>query len=247
MPKMAQPHDHMSVEQLINPHEDMLADTPAQAAGPAYRGGDNVAALEALRDPASRCCRCDLCAGRTQVVFGEGSATAQLVIIGEAPGEGEDRSGHPFWGRAGQTLNALLDEAGISRSTIWITNVAKCRPTAKNGNRVVNRAPRVPEIKACEIWRLGELDIIKPKIVCCLGAVAAKYIVGRDVKMTQERGQWLPFTLPIDGMEKTEVIATYHPSYIMRQEGEAYDRIKGQAAADFAAIAARLNALGEVA
>src|SRR2546425_11475246 len=101
MPKMAQPHDHTSVEQVIYSHEDMLADTPAQAAGPAYRGGDNVAALEALREPGVRCCRCDLCATRTQVVFGEGAAAARLVIIGEAPGEGEDRSGHPFYGRAG--------------------------------------------------------------------------------------------------------------------------------------------------
>jgi len=175
-------------------------------------------------------------------VFGEGSPQARLVIIGEAPGEGEDKSGHPFFGRAGQMLNQLLDEAGISREEIWITNTVKCRPTVQNGKRLANRAPRVPEIKACEIWRTGELDIMKPPVVCCLGAVAAKAIVGRDVKMTIERGQWLPFGLPIEGMEQTRVIVTYHPSYILRQEGEAYDRIREQSAADFAMMASELRA-----
>lgn len=85
---------------------------------------------------------------------------------------------------------------------------------------------------------------MKPQIVCCLGAVAAKAIMGRDFKMTLERGQWLPFPLPVQGMEKSEVLVTYHPSYIMRQEGEALERIRGQSAADFGAIAARLRARG---
>lgn len=237
-----QPHAHSSVEEIIHPHEDMLADTPEQAAGPAYRG-NKASAIAALREPGVRCCRCDLCATRTQVVFGEGSPTADLLIIGEAPGEGEDKSGHPFYGRAGQTLNSVLEEAGVRREQVWITNTVKCRPTAQTGARISNRAPRVPEIKACAIWRVGELDIIKPRIVCCLGAVASKAIVGRDVKMTQERGQWLPFGLPIEGMETSEVIVTYHPSYIMRQVGEAYDRIRGQSVADFAMIAAKLEAL----
>jgi uracil-DNA glycosylase len=243
MPKMAEPHGHNSVEEIIRVHEDMLADTPEQAAGRAYRAG-KAEAIAALREPGVRCCRCDLCATRTQVVFGEGSPEATLLIIGEGPGEDEDRSGHPFFGRAGQMLNSLLQKAGIPRDTVWITNTVKCRPTRQEGRRIMNRAPLVPEIKACAIWRLGELDIIKPRVVCCLGAVAAKAIVGRDVKMTQERGQWLPFSLSIKGMEQTEVIATYHPAYILRQEGEAYDRVRAQADADFAAIAAKLEAFG---
>jgi DNA polymerase len=137
-------------------------------------------------------------------------------------------------------LSSLLEEAGIAREDVWITNTVKCRPTKQEGRRVANRAPLVPEIKACTIWRVGELDIIKPRFVCCLGAVAAKAIMGRDVKMTQERGQWLPLALPIEGMEQSEVMITYHPSYIMRQQDEAYDRIRAQAAADFAGIASRL-------
>jgi DNA polymerase len=241
MPKAAQAHDHGSAEEVIVPHEDMLADTPEQAAGPEFRA-DKAIALAALREPGVRCCRCDLCATRTQVVFGEGSPEATVLIIGEAPGEGEDKSGHPFYGRAGQVLNSLLEEAGIARESVWITNTVKCRPTAQTGKRISNRAPRVPEINACAIWRTGELNIIKPKIVCCLGAVAAKAVVGRDVKMTVERGQWLPFGLPIEGMEDSEVIVTYHPSYVMRQEGEAYDRIRAQSVADFTMIASRLAA-----
>jgi len=240
MPKVAQPHTHRSVDEIIVPHEDMLADTPQQAAGEAYNA-DKATALAALREVALRCCRCDLCATHTHVVFGEGSPTARLLIIGEAPGEGEDKAGRPFVGRAGQVLNSLLDEAGIKREDIWITNTVKSRPTNRTGNRISNRPPRVPEIKACTIWRMGELDIIKPEIVCCLGAVAAKAMLGRDVQMTRERGQWLPFGLPIEGMESSQVLMTYHPSYIMRQQDEAYDRIRSQAAADFAAIAARLG------
>jgi DNA polymerase len=240
MPKAAEYHEHASVEEIIHPHEDMLADTPEQAAGPAYRS-DKPTAMAALREPGLRCCRCDLCATRTQVVFGVGSPTARLVIIGEGPGEQEDKAGQPFVGRAGQMLNSLLEEAGIARDDVWITNTVKCRPTVLQGKRVANRPPRVPEIKACAIWRLGELDIIKPQVICCLGAVAAKAILARDVKMTQERGQWLPFGLPVEGMEGTEVIISYHPAYILRQEGEAYDRIRGQAAADFTLIASRLR------
>ena len=240
MPKVAQPHIHTSIQEIVFPHEDMLADTPEQAAGSDYRA-DKATAMEALREVALRCCRCDLCATHTQVVFGEGSPTARLLIIGEAPGEGEDKAGRPFVGRAGQVLNSLLGEAGIKREDIWITNTVKSRPTSRTGNRVSNRPPRVPEIRACTIWRMGELEILKPQLVCCLGAVAAKAIMGRDVQMTRERGQWLPFALPIAGMESSQVMITYHPSYIMRQQGEAYERIRSQAAADFAALAAKLG------
>jgi DNA polymerase len=221
----------------------MLADTPEQAAGSAYHG-DPGSAIAALRQPALKCCRCDLCKGRTQVVFGEGSPAARLMIFGEAPGGDEDKAGHPFWGRAGQVFNSLLEEAGLSREEIWLSNTVKCRPTKGEGRKLSNRPPLAPEIKACAIWRTGELEIIKPQLICCLGSVAGKAILGRDVKMTVERGQWLPFTLPVAGMESTEVMLTYHPSYIMRQLDEAYDRIRAQAAADFAIIASKLRSLG---
>lgn len=235
------PHSHTSVEEIIVPHEGMFEDTPEQVVG-GY-SGDKAKDISALREPGLRCCRCDLCATRTQVVFGEGNPQAKLMIFGEAPGADEDKSGHPFWGRAGQVFNSLLETAGLDRSNVWVTNTVKCRPTKGEGRRISNRAPLTPEIKACRIWRTGELEIIKPRIICCLGAVASKAVMGRDVRMTVERGQWLPFTGDIEGMEDTEVILSYHPSYIMRQVDEAYDRIRAQSDADFAAIAAKLRAL----
>jgi DNA polymerase len=235
-------HPHENVEEIVHPHQDMLEDTPEQAAGRAY-DADPATAIAALREPGLRCCRCELCATRTQVVFGEGSPTARLIIVGEAPGAEEDKSGHPFWGRAGQVFNSLRETAGISRDEVWVTNTVKCRPTKGDGRRISNRPPLAPEIKACNIWRTGELEIIKPRIICCLGAVAAKAIMGRDVRMTVERGQWSPYLGPVEGLEESEVTITYHPSYIMRQEGEAYDRIRAQSDADFAAIASKLRSL----
>src|SRR6476620_2114923 len=141
-------HTHERVETILHPHPEMLEDTYVDVINDALGRGIEVE-IAALREPGVRCCRCDLCATRTQVVFGEGSPAATVVIIGEAPGEGEDKSGHPFFGRAGQMLNSILEEAGISRDEVWITNTVKCRPTAQSGRRVVNRAPRVPEIQAC--------------------------------------------------------------------------------------------------
>jgi DNA polymerase len=140
-------------------------------------------------------------------------------------------------------FNSLLETAGIARADVWVTNTVKCRPTKVNAGRVSNRAPLTPEIRACNIWRTGEIELIKPRIICCLGAVAAKAVMGRDVRMTAERGQWFSYPGLIEGMEKSEVMVSYHPSYIMRQIGEAYDRIREQSDADFAAIAGKLRSL----
>jgi len=191
----------------------LRAQTPAEAAGPLYSSGDTAAALAALRVPALACVRCDLKLTRTQVVFGVGNPRSRLIIFGEAPGADEDEQGVPFVGRAGQVLNSLLADAGIQREEIWISNTVKCRPTKVEGKRVSNRPPRVGEVRACAIWREGEMDLIKPPLICCLGATAAATILGREVKMTQERGQWLP------GPHGAEVMLIYHPSYVMRQVG----------------------------
>src|SRR3954463_3505793 len=204
-----------------DPAISLAAQTPADAAGPAYTSGDPAQALIALRAPALSCQRCDLRQTRTHVVFGEGSPTARLILFGEAPGEDEDKTGRPFQGRAGKMLTKLLDEAGIRREDVWISNTVKCRPTKQEGRFVSNRPPRVDEVRACAIWRTGEMEILRPTILCCLGATAAKTILGREVKMTKERGQWL------EGPDGTAIILTYHPSYVMRQVGAAYDAIKG--------------------
>jgi uracil-DNA glycosylase family protein len=220
-----------------DPAISLAAQTPADAAGPAYTAGDTAAALFALRAPALSCQRCDLRQTRTHVVFGEGSPTARLLLFGEAPGEDEDKTGRPFQGRAGKMLARLLDEAGIRREDVWISNTVKCRPTKQEGRFVSNRPPRVDEVRACAIWREGEMDLLRPPLICCLGATAGKTILGREVKMTQERGQWLP------GPHGAQVMLIYHPSYVMRQVGDAYDRIYGEALADLRLAAARLTEL----
>jgi DNA polymerase len=217
-----------------DPAISLAAQTPAAAAGPAYQAGDTAAALVALRAPALSCQRCDLRLTRTHVVFGEGSPDSRLIIFGEAPGEDEDKSGRPFQGRAGKVLSKLLEEAGLRREEIWISNTVKCRPTKQEGRFVSNRPPRVDEIRACAIWRTGEMELLRPAIICCLGATAAKTILGREVKMTKERGQWLA------GPGGAAIILTYHPSYVMRQVGEAYDRIREETLSDLRAIVARL-------
>ncbi|HUS13443.1 MAG TPA: uracil-DNA glycosylase [Chloroflexia bacterium] len=217
-----------------DPEISLRAQTPAEAAGPVYHSGDPAAALAALREPALSCIRCDLKLTRTHVVFGEGNPHARLILFGEAPGADEDASARPFMGRAGQMLNGLLAEAGIRREDIWVTNTVKCRPTKSEGKRVSNRPPRVGEVRACAIWRQGEMEQIKPPLMCCLGATAASTILGREVKMTQERGQWF------DGPGGARVLITYHPSYVMRQVGPDLERIRGVTLADLQEVAARL-------
>ncbi|HMA38314.1 MAG TPA: uracil-DNA glycosylase [Chloroflexia bacterium] len=217
-----------------DPQISLNARTPAEAAGPAYFAGDRAAALAALRTPALACIRCDLKLTRTQVVFGVGNPDAQLILFGEAPGADEDARGLPFQGRAGQVLNGLLADAGIRREEIWVSNTVKCRPTKVEGKRVSNRPPRVGEVRACAIWREGEMDLLKPPLICCLGATAAAAILGREVKMTKERGVWFP------SPAGAQVLITYHPSYVMRQIGPDYDRIRGEALVDLQKVATRL-------
>ncbi len=220
-----------------DPEISLRALTPADAAGPAYHSGDSALALAALREPALTCIRCDLRLTRTHVVFGVGNPHARLILFGEAPGADEDASGLPFQGRAGQMLNSLLAEAGIRREDIWVSNTVKCRPIKAEGRLVSNRPPRVGEVRACAIWRTGEIDLLRAPLICCLGATAASALLGRAVKMTQERGQWLA------GPEGSRVLISYHPSYVMRQVGADLERIRGEVLTDLREVAARLAEL----
>ena len=174
--------------------------------------------------------------GATRVVPGEGNPHARLVLVGEAPGEQEDRQGRPFVGRSGKLLDQLLNTAGLDRRDLWITNTVKVRPVLMQGTKAGNRAPKAGEIK---LWRAcleEELDLIQPEVLVGLGAVAGKALLGADFKITRMRGQWFEeslFGLP--------VIVTWHPSYIMRQVGEAYRERLAEAVRDFQAVAARLR------
>jgi len=145
---------------------------------------ESLTDLERAREIAAGCVRCPLKETRTQVVFGEGNPGARLMLVGEGPGEEEDARGRPFVGRAGQLLDSALAEAGIPRDAVWVTNTVRCRPTKIEAGRVANRPPRVGEIRACAVWMETELRLVAPRVVVCLGAVAAKALIGKEFRLT---------------------------------------------------------------
>ncbi|RKY03863.1 uracil-DNA glycosylase [Candidatus Poribacteria bacterium] len=178
--------------------------------------------MRKLKERAMSCTDCDLHKTRTQVVFGEGNPEAKIVFVGEGPGENEDREGRPFVGRAGRLLNQVLEEIGLKREEVWITNVIKCRAcTIDKDGRVKNRPPRVGEVNACKKWLDAELKLIKPTVIVCLGNPAANLLIHKGFKMLEERGRWFesspyaPF-----------IMATLHPAFVLRQKGEAFERAR---------------------
>ncbi len=195
--------------------------------------------LEKVRVKAVVCTDCDLSLTRRNVVFGEGSAEADLLFIGEGPGEVEDETGRPFVGRAGALLDEVLQENGIRRGDVYIANVIKCRAFTRAGGRTKNRPPRVGEVKACRKWLQAQLDTIKPKVIVCVGGPAAKLIINKDFKMTQERGIWFQTTgyAPF-------CMAVLHPAYVLRQEGESFEKSRALLSADIAEIKDKLRELG---
>lgn len=198
--------------------------------------------LKTLHDVCVGCVRCDLAKTRTQVVFGDGPYVPPgqigLMIVGEAPGEDEDKQGRPFVGRSGRLIESLLKQAGMSRDSIWITNVNKCRPVKIENGAYKNRAPSVKEQQACEIWRRNELLLLKPQIVLALGATAAKALgADKTFQITKDRGQWM------SGPENTEMLVTFHPSYILRQFEPQLTEVKSTVLDDLKQVKARLDAL----
>jgi uracil-DNA glycosylase len=173
--------------------------------------------------------------GATQIVPGEGNPHADLVLIGEAPGEEEDRQGRPFVGRSGKLLDQVLATAGLDRRELWITNTVKSRPVAFETGRAKNRAPLGSEIKAWRPCLEAELKLIQPKVLVGLGAVAGKALVDPKFKITQQRGEWYTDTLL-----GVDVLITWHPSYILRQVGEDYRSRLAEAIADFQRVQRRL-------
>ena len=183
-----------------------------------------------LAEKASVCVACDLRENRTNVVFGEGNAASPLVIVGEGPGETEDKTGRPFVGRAGKLLDECLRECGILRKHVFITNVVRCRPTLEEGGRLKNRPPRADEANTClSLWLEPTLHVIQPLVILCLGAPSANTIIHKGFKMTQERGQFFPSKFA------RYAIAGLHPAYILRQQGEAFDTARASLVADIEA------------
>jgi len=194
-------------------------------------------ALAAGRAAALACTACPLWQLGRQTVFGEGPADARLLLCGEAPGEQEDREGRPFVGPAGRLLDQALEQAGLDRRELYITNLVKHRPWVEQGGRRRNRPPRASEIRACAPWLQQELSIIRPDLVLCLGAPAARAIISKEFKLTEQRGRW--YTLP----SGARALATLHPAYVLIQPEASFDRLRAQLVADLRLVAEAYRAL----
>src|SRR5579862_2383049 len=166
--------------------------------------------LAGLKKSAAECQRCDLWRRATQTVFGEGPSRASLVIVGEQPGDQEDRAGKPFVGPAGLLLDRALVEAGIDRSETYVTNAVKHFKWTERGKRRIHSKPNAVEISACRPWLEAELQVVGPELVVCLGATAAQSLLGRDFRITVDRGRFFPHPWA------KEIVATIHPSAILR-------------------------------
>jgi uracil-DNA glycosylase family protein len=168
--------------------------------------------IERLRASAARCMQCDLYERATQTVFGEGPEDSRLVMIGEQPGDHEDKEGHPFVGPAGHLLDRALEAAGIDRAQVYLTNAVKHFKWRPSGKVRVHQRPNAAEIAACRNWWESEIEAIRPEILCCLGAIAAQAVLGRSFRVTKSRGEF--FTLE----SGIEAIATIHPSAVLRAD-----------------------------
>jgi DNA polymerase len=170
--------------------------------------------LSALREAAAACHGCPLHIGTTQTVFGEGLVRARLVMVGEQPGDREDRSGHPFVGPAGRELDHALEHVGIDRRDVYITNVVKHFKFEERGKRRIHQTPKKADVDACLPWLRAELDLLSPDALVLLGATAAKALLGASFRLTQHRGE------AVDSALAPFVTATIHPSAILRRRDD---------------------------
>ncbi|HWC01193.1 MAG TPA: uracil-DNA glycosylase [Methylomirabilota bacterium] len=215
--------DHLRFQQALGIRDLPLAGEPL---------GGPPAALRRVEAASVGCTRCKLSTGRTTIVFGTGSPEARLVIIGEGPGEEEDRQGKPFVGRAGQLLTKMLESVSIPREEVYICNIVKCRPPG-------NRNPEPEEIGACAPFLAGQLAAIQPGVICALGTFAAQQLLRTREPISRLRGQ-------LHRLGAAVVIPTFHPAFLLRNPGPAYrrqayddlklirreyDRVRGQAPA----------------
>jgi DNA polymerase len=170
--------------------------------------------LASLRKAAAGCRACPLWETGTQTVFGEGAAKAKAMFVGEQPGDQEDRQGRPFVGPAGRVLDEALELAGIDRGSIYVTNAVKHFKWEARGKRRIHAKPSWSEQMACRPWLEAELAVVQPHVLVCLGATAAQSLLGKQFRVTKERGRWLESDLA------ERVTATIHPSAILRQRDD---------------------------
>src|SRR4051812_30753435 len=179
--------------------------------------------LPGLRDAAKECRDCPLWEKATQTVFGEGSARAEVMLVGEQPGDQEDLQAHPFVGPAGQLLDRALAEAGVDRGTVYVTNAVKHFKWEPRGKRRLHKTPAQREIDACRQWLEGEIRVIRPRVIACLGATAAKALLGPAFRVSTQRGRYV--TSP----HAEFVFATFHPSALLRlRDHEEREKAFGQ-------------------
>jgi DNA polymerase len=190
--------------------------------------------LSTLREAADGCRGCHLWENATQTVFGEGRREAQVMLVGEQPGDQEDKAGHPFVGPAGRVLDEALEEAGIDRSKAYVTNVVKHFKWEARGKRRIHAKPNWTEIAACKPWLEAELALVGPSVLVCLGATAAQALLGKQFRVTKQRGE------PVESPLAPNVLATIHPSAILRQRDEESRRSEMAAFVDDLRVVAKL-------
>jgi DNA polymerase len=190
--------------------------------------------LGKLRDAVQDCRGCPLYANATQAVFGEGTSRAEVMLVGEQPGDREDLSGKPFVGPAGRLLDEALQQAGIDRSLAYVTNVVKHFKWQARGKRRIHDKPNWSEVTACRPWLEAELAAVQPRVLVALGATAAQTLLGRDFRVTQRRGEVLESPLA------ERVVATVHPSSILRQRDDELRQAELAAFVDDLRVVARL-------
>jgi len=179
----------------------------------AEAGENREERLAELARQVSVCTKCDLALNRTNTVFGTGDPFSPLMLVGEGPGENEDATGLPFVGRAGKLLDDILGAVDLTRNDVYLTNTVKCRAAVEEGGRRKNRPPRAGEIRACNPYLQGQMEAVKPEIILCLGAPAAKTLIDKDFRITRDRGKWYE----VNGVK---AMATFHPAYVLRQRGD---------------------------
>jgi uracil-DNA glycosylase len=191
--------------------------------------------LPKLREAAAGCKACDLWKSGTQTVFGEGRREAEVMFVGEQPGNDEDLAGRPFVGPAGKLMDKAMEEAGIDRSLAYVTNVVKHFKWEPRGKRRIHQKPNWGEIAACRPWLDAEIGVVKPRVIVCLGATAAQALLGRQFRVTKQRG------VPVESDLAPTVIATVHPSSILRADTEEDRRVAyDEFVADLRKVAERL-------
>jgi DNA polymerase len=182
-----------------------------------------------------RCRKCEIGSLRRNSVYGEGDPCADVMVIGEGPGETEDKLGRPFVGRAGQLLDKMLLAISLQREDVFICNTVKCRPTLDDGVRLRNRAPSPDEMANCRPYLDEQIEIIRPRAILCLGAPSAKSFLGPKFSITKQRGQWF------EGPNGIPLMATFHPAYILRMTGGELDATKRLVWNDLRALRAKLD------